>query len=68
MGKGPVIFTPENADRYGTFLGKRYKDFPNIIWINGGDRSGGTDAAGTGDNFRFGMLSGKVLRQLIPTT
>ncbi len=40
-GAGPVIFTEENAFRYGRFLGKRYKDFPNIIWMNGGDRSGG---------------------------
>lgn len=40
-GVGPVIFTPENASIYGKYLGQRYKDFPNIIWINGGDRSGG---------------------------
>lgn len=37
-GQGPVIFNPENAYSYGQFLGKRYKDHPNIIWINGGDR------------------------------
>lgn len=37
-GQGPVIFNPENAFTYGQFLGKRYKDHPNIIWINGGDR------------------------------
>lgn len=44
-GVGPVIFNPENARVYGKILGKRYKDFRNIIWINGGDRSGG------GNNF-----------------
>jgi len=44
-GIGPVIFHPENARVYGEILGKRYKNFRNIIWINGGDRSGG------GDNF-----------------
>jgi len=37
-GVGPVVFTPENAEVYGRFLGQRYKDFKNIIWIIGGDR------------------------------
>lgn len=36
-GKGPEIFTPENARVYGRWLGRRYKDRP-IIWILGGDR------------------------------
>ncbi len=38
-GVGPEIFNVENAFQYGKFLGKRYKNFPNIIWMNGGDRS-----------------------------
>jgi hypothetical protein len=50
-GTGPVIFNPENALKYGRYLGTRYKDFPNIIWINGGDRSGGTHSSGTESNF-----------------
>lgn len=37
-GLGPVVFTPENAYRYGLFLGKRYKDNTNVIWVLGGDR------------------------------
>ena len=37
-GTGPVIFNAENASVYGEFLGKRYRDRKNIIWINGGDR------------------------------
>ncbi|MBX2922846.1 MAG: glycoside hydrolase family 140 protein [Chitinophagaceae bacterium] len=37
-GKGPVIFNPENAYRYGKFLGARYKHADNIVWILGGDR------------------------------
>lgn len=45
-GIGPVLFDEINAAIYGSFLGKRYKDYPNIIWINGGDRSGG------GNNFK----------------
>ena len=36
-GVGPEVFTPENAEAYGQFLGQRYKDKP-IIWILGGDR------------------------------
>jgi hypothetical protein len=37
-GVGPVVFTADNAYRYGEWLGKRYRDKPNIIWILGGDR------------------------------
>jgi len=37
-GQGPVVFNRENAYSYGAFLGSRYSDHPNIIWINGGDR------------------------------
>lgn len=37
-GKGPEIFTAENARVYGRWLGNRYKDQKNIIWILGGDR------------------------------
>jgi Protein of unknown function (DUF4038)/Putative collagen-binding domain of a collagenase len=40
-GVGPVIFNKENAFRYGQWIGNRYKEFQNIIWINGGDRDGG---------------------------
>ena len=40
---GPEIFTPENAEVYGRWLGRRYRDVPNIIWILGGDRPVETD-------------------------
>jgi hypothetical protein len=40
---GPEIFTPDNAQRYGEWLGRRYKDAA-IIWILGGDRAVETDA------------------------
>lgn len=40
-GIGPVIFNKENASSYGKWIGNRYKDFQNIIWIMGGDREGG---------------------------
>ena len=32
------VLNPENARVYGRWLGERYKDQPNIVWINGGDR------------------------------
>ena len=38
-GKGPEIFNPENAKVYGQWIGNRYKNQKNIIWILGGDRN-----------------------------
>ncbi|UHG93073.1 glycoside hydrolase family 140 protein [Spirosoma oryzicola] len=38
-GKGPEIFNPTNARTYGRFLGNRYKNRENIVWILGGDRN-----------------------------
>lgn len=38
-GVGPEVFTPENARTFGEWLGRRYKDYDNIIWIIGGDRN-----------------------------
>lgn len=40
------LFDAENAFTYGEFLGNRYKDCPNVIWVSGGDRvpTGGEDA------------------------
>ena len=37
-GTGPEIFNPENARTWGKFLGERYRNQTNIIWIVGGDR------------------------------
>lgn len=31
------LLNDENAHKYGSWLGRRYRDRPNIIWINGGD-------------------------------
>lgn len=37
-GKGnQVLFTPQNAEAYGQWLGRRYQD-KTVIWILGGDR------------------------------
>ncbi|MBQ2676981.1 MAG: glycoside hydrolase family 140 protein [Clostridia bacterium] len=38
-GIGPEIFNPDNAYTYGKFVGERYKDYDNIVWIMGGDRA-----------------------------
>ncbi len=37
-GVGPVIFNVDNARIYGRFLGQRYRDDSNVLWILGGDR------------------------------
>lgn len=42
-GKGPEIFTPDNAAIFGEWIGKRYRD-KGVIWILGGDRPVETDA------------------------
>jgi len=42
-GVGPEIFTPQNAEVYGEWLGRRYQD-AGIIWILGGDRPVESDA------------------------
>jgi hypothetical protein len=36
-GVGPEIFTPENAEAFGLWVGRRYKD-AGLVWILGGDR------------------------------
>ena len=38
-GAGPEIFNAQNAAVYGEWLGRRYKDEWNVIWILGGDRA-----------------------------
>src|SRR5688572_59629 len=37
-GTGPEIFNPDNAYKYGKWIGNRFKNKTNIIWIIGGDR------------------------------
>lgn len=38
-GDGPEIFNTDNAKIYGRWLGNRYKDRKNIIWVLIGDRN-----------------------------
>ena len=56
-GLGPVVFNPKNAYAYGQWIGNRYKDFLNIIWINGGDRNGGGDNTAVWDAMAHGIKS-----------
>jgi len=60
-GIGPVIFNPENAYAYGQWIGNRYKDVHNIIWINGGDRSG------DGQNFAVWDALGRGIKSMDST-
>jgi hypothetical protein len=36
---GSIIFNAPTARSYGRFVGRRYSNRPNIIWVNGGDRA-----------------------------
>jgi hypothetical protein len=60
----PVIFNPESAYRYGLFIGRRYQNAANVIWILGGDR----DPAGVEAVWRAmarGLKEGDGSRHLI---
>jgi len=39
------FFTTENAEIYGRFIGNRFRDHNNIIWVLGGDKASPTDEA-----------------------
>lgn len=38
-GVGPEIFNSETSYAYGRWIGARYKDRKNLIWVLGGDRN-----------------------------
>lgn len=38
-GNGPEIFTPATAYSYGRWIGQRYRDRKNLVWVLGGDRN-----------------------------
>lgn len=67
-GEGPVVFNPDNAYRYGLFLGKRYAKEENIIWILGGDRPAVKDSSDWRPVWRAmarGLKEGTVGKALI---
>jgi hypothetical protein len=38
-GIGPEIFSPQTAYSFGKWIGERYRDRKNLIWVLGGDRN-----------------------------
>ncbi|MCU0409461.1 MAG: glycoside hydrolase family 140 protein [Bacteroidales bacterium] len=47
--------TAEQAAVYASFLAKRYRDFPNVIWLNGGDVAGS-------DSLKVWQTIGKTIK------
>ena len=60
FGIGPEIFNSENACSYGKWLGRRFRKNNNVIWMNGGDRTGG------GKNFAMWDALGKGIKSEDP--
>jgi len=40
-----AVFTESNAYTYGRFLGQRYREAPNVVWVLGGDWPAGPQIA-----------------------
>lgn len=53
------LVTSKQAEVYAKFLAERYKDRPNIIWLNGGDIKGS-------DSIEVWKTIGKTLRKYDP--
>ena len=67
MDNSQQEFTEEEARAYGTFLGKRYKQEPHILWVLGGDAKAQIKAITRTINSRNGindLYSGRWLRGL----
>lgn len=60
FGIGPEIFNADNAYSYGKWLGRRFRKNKNVIWMNGGDRTGG------GKNFAVWNALGKAIKSENP--
>ena len=59
-GREEKIFTTENADDYAVFLANRYKDRPNIIWVNGGDITGNSQS----DTYEIMDIIGTTIKSI----
>jgi len=53
------LVTEKEATAYASFLAKRYKDYPNVIWMNGGDIKGS-------DSMNVWMAIGNTLHREDP--
>jgi len=59
----PIVFRRESAETYARWIANRYKDRPNIIWINGGDIKGEEN----GDtDIEIWRTMGRVYKQTCP--
>lgn len=56
---GTRQYTDDEARIYGEFLGKRYKNEPNIIWVLGGDTKAAFDAFDK--NQKYGKFGNKSI-------
>lgn len=58
VGNGDIL-NPINARQYGQWIGNRYKDKPNLIWVLGGDINGneGNDGVAVWDALAEGIKS-----------
>lgn len=56
-GKGPEVFDVANARTYGRWIGDRYKNRQNIIWVLGGDRN---PRDGSQDVAVWGAMAGGI--------
>jgi len=57
-GAGPEIFNTDNAKIYGRWIGNRYKNKKNIIWIIGGDRNPDEKGSGIWRAMAAGIVEG----------
>lgn len=64
-GKGPVVFNEQNAYSYGKWIGQRYKDSWNIIWMLGGDRPLEVEHRAIIDSMAAGIKAGDEGKHLI---
>jgi hypothetical protein len=67
-GQGPLVFDMENARIYGEWIGNRYKDKKNIIWVNGGDREPHPGQKSTWRALAEGVIKGVGKRENVVMT
>jgi hypothetical protein len=53
------VLNEDSAEAYGRFLGERYRNKPNIIWMNGGDTLGASST-------KTWSVLGRILKQYDP--
>lgn len=53
------VLNEDNVEDYGRFLGERYRNRPNVIWMNGGDTLGASST-------KTWSVLGRILKQYDP--